>query len=58
MPFGLRNAAQSFQYHIDHVLRDLDFVRPYLDDILIFSDDSHSHAEHLHQVSSASTTTY
>ena len=42
MPFGLRNANQSFQRHIDYVLRDIDFVRPYLDDILIFSDDSHS----------------
>ena len=49
MPFGLRNAAQSFQRHIDYVLRDLDFTRPYLDDILVFSEDSHSHTEHLHQ---------
>jgi transposase InsO family protein len=50
MPFGLRNAAQSFQRHIDHVLRDLDFVRPYLDDILIFSVDEVSHTSHVHTV--------
>ena len=48
MPFCLRNAAQSFQAHIDHVLRGLDFVRPYLDDILAFSDNVTSHTEHLH----------
>ena len=26
IPFGLRNAAQTFPRHIDHVLRGLDFV--------------------------------
>jgi len=46
MPFGLRNAAQSFQRHIDTILRDCDFARPYLDDILIFSPDNTSH--HIH----------
>ena len=50
MPFGLRNAAQSFQRHIDYVLRGLDFARPYLDDILVFSDDLHSHTEHLNSI--------
>jgi len=47
MPFGLRNAAQSFQRHIDSVLRDCTFARPYLDDILIFSPDESSHHAHL-----------
>ena len=37
MPFGLSNAAQSFQHYTDHVLCYLDFASPYLDDILIFS---------------------
>lgn len=50
MPFGLRNAAQSFQRHIDTVLRDCDYARPYLDDILIFSPDNSSHQTHLHNV--------
>ena len=50
MPFGLRNAAQTFQRHIDHVLRGLDFVSPYLDDILVFSEDTASHLDHLHTI--------
>ena len=44
MPFGLRNAAQTFQRMIDNVLRDCPFAFAYLDDILIYSS---SHAEHL-----------
>ncbi|KAL7298877.1 hypothetical protein TKK_0007985 [Trichogramma kaykai] len=35
MTFGLRNIAQSFQRYIDSVLRDLDFIFVYLDDILV-----------------------
>ena len=35
MPFGLRNAAQTFQRFIDEVLRGLPFVFAYLDDVLI-----------------------
>ena len=50
MPFGLRNAAQSFKRHIGHVLRNLDFAHPYLDDIFIFSDNTLSHTKHLHEV--------
>ena len=50
MPFGLRNAAQSFQRHIDNVLKDCPFARPYLDDILVFSPDQHSHKSHLNNV--------
>ena len=50
MPFGLRNAAQSFQRHIDTILRDCSFARPYLDDILIFSSDNVSHHKHVREV--------
>lgn len=50
MPFGLRNAAQSFQRHIDTVLRDVDCARPYLDDILVFSPNISVHQEHLDSV--------
>ncbi|BHF82688.1 hypothetical protein SprV_0802582700 [Sparganum proliferum] len=32
MPFGLRNATQTFQRFIDQVLRGLDFVYAYVDD--------------------------
>ena len=44
MPFGLRNATQTFQRFMDDICRDLDFVFVYLDDILVAS---RSHEEHL-----------
>ena len=37
MPFGLNNAAQTFQRLMDTVCRGLEFVFVYFDDILIFS---------------------
>ncbi len=37
MPFGLKNAAQTFQRMMDSILRDLDFLFVYLDDILVAS---------------------
>ncbi|KAG1017981.1 hypothetical protein G6F43_014411 [Rhizopus delemar] len=50
MPFGLTNAPASFQSLINETLREfLDrFVVVYLDDILIFSEET---AEHQHHVS-------
>lgn len=50
MPFGLRNAAQTFQRFIDSVLRGLDCCHAYLDDILICSRDEHEHEQHLEAV--------
>ncbi|BHF78575.1 hypothetical protein SprV_0602168800 [Sparganum proliferum] len=47
MPFGLRNAAQTFQGSIDHVLRDLPFVYAYIDDLLVASRNEEGHKEHL-----------
>ena len=47
MPFGLRNAAQTFQRFIDEVLRGLDFVYAYIDDLLIASDSEDEHLRHL-----------
>jgi transposase InsO family protein len=47
MPFGLRNAAQTFQRFIDEITRDLPFTFPYLDDILVASTDESQHLEHL-----------
>ena len=38
MPFGLRNAGQSFQHFMDEVLQRLDCIFVYLDDILVASD--------------------
>jgi hypothetical protein len=50
MPFGLRNAGQSFQRFMDEVLSGLDFAFCYLDDILIGSSSTEEHLHHLHLV--------
>lgn len=50
MTFGLRNASQTFQRFVDEVLRGLDFVFCYIDDILIFSADQETHKKHLREV--------
>ncbi|TNN04773.1 Retrovirus-related Pol polyprotein from transposon 17.6, partial [Schistosoma japonicum] len=47
MPFGLRNAAQTFQRFIDDVFRGLDYVHAYVDDCLIASPDEETHMKHL-----------
>ena len=50
MPYGLRNAAQTFQRFMDDVCRELDFVFVYLDDILIASRSEVEHREHLRRL--------
>jgi len=50
MPFGLRNAAQTFQRFMDQVLRGLECCYVYIDDVLIASSTPQEHKEHLHQV--------
>ena len=47
MPFGLRNAAQTFQRSMDRLVSDLDFAFVYLDDILVASVDLDQHLVHL-----------
>ncbi|MES9975810.1 MAG: reverse transcriptase domain-containing protein, partial [Candidatus Thiodiazotropha sp.] len=47
MPFGLRNAAQTFQRFINEVTQGLDFVFPYIDDILVASSSLEEHQKHL-----------
>ncbi|BHF83514.1 hypothetical protein SprV_0902665700 [Sparganum proliferum] len=47
MPFGLRNASQTFQRFIDRVLRGLPFVYAYIDDVLVASRDVEEHLQHL-----------
>ncbi|XP_046143429.1 uncharacterized protein K02A2.6-like [Osmia bicornis bicornis] len=47
MTFGLKNAAQSFQRFMDDVLRGLNFVFCFVDDILIASANELEHKEHL-----------
>ena len=50
MPFGLRNAAQTFQRFIDQVLRGLPYCYAYIDDLLIASTNPNEHKEHLRAV--------
>lgn len=50
MPFGLRNAAQTFQRFIDEVIHDLDFCYAYIDDLLIASATYEEHLKHLEQL--------
>lgn len=47
MPFGLKNASQTFQRFVNTVLRDLDFAYCYVDDILVASGSSEEHLKHL-----------
>jgi len=47
MPFGLRNAAQTFQRIIDGITADLPFVYAYIDDLLICSRTEAEHIEHV-----------
>nr|VZI28062.1 unnamed protein product [Spirometra erinaceieuropaei] len=47
MPFGLRNAAQTFQRFIDRVLRGLPFVYAYIDDLLVASRNAEEQKDHL-----------
>ena len=47
MSFGLRNAAQTFQRFMHQVVRGLDFVFVYLDDVMVASRTPEEHREHL-----------
>ncbi|XP_035897353.1 uncharacterized protein K02A2.6-like [Anopheles stephensi] len=50
MTFGLRNAAQTFQRLIHEVVRGLDFIFPYIDDLFIASSSPEEHREHLRRL--------
>lgn len=50
MPYGLRNAPATFQRYMDSIFRGLEFVFIYIDDILVFSEDSLQHQQHLRTV--------
>lgn len=49
MPFGLRNASQSFQRFMHEVLRGIDCYC-FVDDILLYTEDENSHKLLLRQV--------
>lgn len=50
MPFGLRNAGQTFQRMMHSIFKDMPNVYSYLDDILIATQDESSHRECLRAV--------
>ena len=50
MPFGLKNAGQTFQRMMDDVLEGLDCCYVYMDDILVASVDEATHVEDLRAV--------
>ena len=50
MPFGLKNAGQTFQRMMDEILCDLDFLFVYMDDVLVASRTMEEHIEHFRQL--------
>jgi hypothetical protein len=50
MPFGLRNAGNTFQRMMDRILAGLDFCFWYLDDVIVASDSYQQHLLHLEQL--------
>lgn len=50
MPFGLCNAGQTFQRFIHEVLRGLDFVFVYIDDVCVASTSTDEHKRHLRSI--------
>ena len=52
MPFGLKDAGQSFQRFMDTVLRDIPCSFHYLDDILVASSSEEEHLDDLRVVCS------
>jgi len=49
-PFGLKPLSSMFQRGMTRILGDLDFVRNFIDDIIIFSKNREDHVEHVKEV--------
>ena len=47
MPPGLRNATQTFQRHMNNLLRGPPFVHAYIDDLIVASTSPEGHRQHL-----------
>lgn len=50
LPMGVSTAPDEFQAAMDDLLGDVDYVRVYLDDILVFSSTFEEHLLHLREV--------
>ena len=50
MPFGLRNAVQTFQRLMDNIMQEFDFIFVYLEDILIANKNEKQHRRHIRQI--------
>ncbi|KAG0439306.1 Transposon Tf2-9 polyprotein [Dictyocoela muelleri] len=50
MPFGLKNAPRTFQKAMIRLLGHLDFVKIFIDDILIHSPNYETHGKHITEV--------
>lgn len=50
MPFGLRNAGQTFQRFMNEIFGSFEFVFVYIDDILIASKNRNEHMVHLTEI--------
>ena len=52
IPFGLMNAPSAFQRHMENTLREYrdQFVAPYLDDVIVFSQSLDQHITHVEKV--------
>jgi hypothetical protein len=50
MPFGLKNAGQTFQRLMDEVLMDIPHSFVYLDNVLVASEDEEAHKADLAEV--------
>ena len=50
MPFGLRNAAQTFQRFIDRLLAQTNFAIAYIDDLVVGSASVEEHQTHIKHI--------
>ena len=50
MPFGLKNAGQTFQRMMDEILGDLEFLFVYMDDVLVASRSMEEHEQHFREL--------
>jgi hypothetical protein len=48
LPFGLRNAGNTFQRKMERVTGDLEYTFTYLEDLMVFSKTAEEHEKHLH----------